>query len=409
MLLTLRLAILLSLLSLWNARCFPQDAVQPTAMTDPLRPLRIEQRDAWQRLFQAQRDEKSPPAALSAAWALFHQFDVDYFSLLEAEPEGLLKVYERDTEQFLDDLDKLASEDNVAELARMELKALLDDIEANRLQNTRPEGVPGDSPELTAWNDKFTQFQRARAIALQDRGKLVLTLYRAGDVDVARLCLVLLERQIAERVLLEHQEMIGGADRVTEFVTRRKKLYDKQVREWQQLQALLPDTDSRTPQVPLGEQICALQLLSIDLLQARLPETSSEKIDDPAEDKSAPLVVKLLTAYRNLHRGSVEQHGAGKLTIEQLARLHDLRMYTTIWSHPAAPPADVAADSVEVATMWAKLHAELEKKSSNEADITIALAKKLEAEIAHNDLVGVPEPATPSAPTPVPEAPKPAE
>lgn len=406
MLLTRRWALGLLLSSCCYYQLLAQEDLQPVPMTDPLRALRVQQRDAWQKLYRSLRERDRPEASLSAAWALFHQFDVDYFTLLEDDGKALLQRYETETKGFLKSLDVQAKQNKVAQLAAMELEAQLDDLYANKLQNERPEGLAVDAPEMESWSDKVGNFQKARATALQERGKLVLALYRAGEVDVTRLCLVLLERQIAERVLLEHQEMNAGAKNAKAFAERRSLLLDKQRREWRQMRELLPNTDAKAPQVPLGEQICNLQLLSLDLGQSRLTGNGAQEGDaKEAEDRIAGSIQEVLEAFQKLHRAAAAQFAAGRLSVEDLARMHDLRMYTTIWTDPAASLVDVIADGIEVAALWDKLHAQLAGKDPDSIDTQIALAKKIETDIARQERQG-PAPETKAAEPKPTDAPK---
>lgn len=386
----LRSPLFIVVVLLVSGRACGQEALQPAPMTDPLRALRGEQLEAWESLYRALRDSKQP-RSLTSAWALFHQFDVDYFTLLDGDSAPVLDRYEREIEAFRKSIAERADEDEVTRLAVMELDALRDDLEANRLQNARPDDK-AEAAQLKVWNDKFNQFQLARAKNLQDRGKLVLNLYRTGDVDAIRLCVVLLERQIAERVLVEHQEMIAGAKNAAQYAARRQRLFEKQRKEWKQLADLLPDSKAATSTEKLGNQICELHLLTLDLLESRLHSPEDTTPAKEAEEASAALAKKLFAAYQELQRSAVAQHGDAKLSVEQLARIHDLRMYTTIWSDPSVPAADIVADAIEVATMWQRLHDALTKDEPEALDTQIALAKKLDTEVAQRERQGTADP-----------------
>lgn len=376
-----------------------QETPVPEPMVDPLRAGREQQRDAWHALFAALRKEEDPQSHLSAAWALFHEFDVDYFTLVQDDGKSVLDDYQRRVEGLRTELtDANTNENPLIELAVRELEALLDDIQANRLQNARPEGLPGAAPEVQAWNDKFERFQKARALALQDRGKLVVTLYRAGDVDAIRLCVVLLERQIAQRVLLEHQEMSAAPDDAERILEERRALLDKQRQEWNRLRTLLPDSKARELMVPLAEKVCDVHALTLDLLKARLATGGDEEERQEAEKRIAGLVKKLFGAYVDLQRKAAARYIDGRLSVEQLARVHDLRMYTTVWADPALNPGDVIADGVEVAEMWTKLHEQLQMDRADSIEVRIALAKKLEAQLTRDERQGPMAKTEPTAP-----------
>lgn len=395
--------LLVLLAGLSSGRTVAQEALQPEPMVDPLRPIRTQQRDAWEKLYEQLTKEPDAATALPAAWALFHQFDVDYFYLLEEDAAGMLVRYEKTTTGLRKKLAEVAMVDSTASLAVMELDALLDDFNANRLQDSRPEGQRDDAPEVKAWNTKFDQFQLTRARAQQERGKLVLTLYRSGKVDVARLCIILLERQIAERMLLEHQEMIAGPKNVARYTARRKILFDKQRQEWKQLRDLLPDTTASRDQIALGEQICALHMLTLDLLQARLAVPTDAAARKVADENVAAIAKKVFAAYQELHRAAAAKFAEGKINVEQFARFHDLRMYTTIWIDASLNATDVVAEGFEVAEVWARLHEQLAKTDPEGRDTLIALAKKLETEATRLERQGAP-PAKDETKMPTPAA-----
>jgi hypothetical protein len=355
----------------------PQEA-QP----DPLRPQRLEQRDTWQQLGAALQKEADPRSQWAAAWALFHAYDVDCFGLMEGDLEALLKSYARRCDDWRTPLREKLDSHILFDLADAELAALADDIEANRLQNSRPE----EPAKLAAWNEQFATFQTARVNASHARGKLAVTAYRKGEADAVRPCVALLERQIAERQLLEHQELSSSKDAAAKFAAQRKTLLQRQHGEWKKMNDLVMEEKAReTAKAELGAKVCFLHQRTIELILARLK--AAEVVGDESEVKAAQepvvdLTRRLFQAYRDVHRTGVELHGDGKLSVEQLARLHDLRMYTTLWIDPALDQADVMADIVEVAEMWNKLHAALAKTSPESRDAQIAKAKRLEAEIA---------------------------
>jgi hypothetical protein len=373
-----------------------QETVAPEPIVDPLRPLRIKQRDAWAKLADMLHAKDDPQSQLLSAWALFHQFDVDYFSLAEADPEELLKHYEARCQAWRKKLAEQTDPPEHVQLAIQEIDALLDDIEANRLQYARPEGDDNRSPELRDWHDKLQKFQTRRTQAMQERGRRILAMYRAGELDAVRPCVALLERQIGERVLLEEQELNASKDEATAFAQKRRALLDKQRGEWKRMRELLPQGAERTALLDIGEKICHLHSLTLDLLTARL-DSEEASPESEAKAEMAALAKRVFAAYQDLHRASAAHHGEGKLTLEQLARIHDLRMYTTIWSDPAFPPADVVADGFEVAETWNKIYEQLLKAEPEGIDTQIALAKKLESEIARDERKGTPPPsASPS-------------
>jgi hypothetical protein len=380
-----RLYLLAALIAIAFA-CSTTAAQDPTPMVDPLRSVREEQRDAWAKLAEQWHASEKAEDQLRAAWALFHQFDTDYFTLLEGDGGPLLDKYERQIKQWSKAVEDQADDDGLARLAVTELNALLDDVAANRLQAARPEGLPGDAPEVQAWNAKFERFQVARIKALQDRGKQLVALYRAGDIDALRPCVALLERQIAERVLLEHDEMVAPPEQVEDVnAKRRAALLTKQQEEWKRLRKFLQDTKSKEALIDLGEQVCDLHLLTLDLLHAR---RDAKKADD---ERVVALAKKVFAAYQGLQREAAKQHLDGRVSVEQLARVHDLRTYTTLWNDAALPPADAIADLIEVAQTWAKLHELLTKDDAESTDAQIAQAKKLETEIARKERQGTME------------------
>jgi hypothetical protein len=359
---------------------------EPMPMADPLRPQRVKLRAAWQALGESASKEADPRSRLIAAWALFHEYDVDYFTLLEGDAGELLTAYDQRCIALRKKLAKDREKNELFDLADAELAALQDDIEANRLQNARPEQATNDAPELKAWHEKFEKFQIARVAALHERGKQIVGLFRAGEVDALRPCVALLERQIAERVLVEHQEMFAPPAAASKFAAERKSLLKRQHGEWKKMHDLLQE-EKPQPQsiVAVGTRVCFLHQRTIDLLTARLAADAVQGDEATVKEAQAPvadLTRRVFKAYRDLHRSGVELHGEAAMTVEQLARLHDLRMYTTIWSDPALDPADVLADGVEVSEMWTKLHAALAKSSPDSRDTQIALAKRWEAEIA---------------------------
>jgi hypothetical protein len=364
-----------------------EPATEPTPMVDPLRSVREEQRDAWANLAEQCHASEKPVDQLRAAWALFHQFDTDYFTLLEGDGRPVLDKYDRQIKLWSKAVEDQANDHGLARLAVTEFNALLDDVAANRLQAARPEGLPGDAPQVQAWNAKFERFQIARIKALQERGKQLVVLYRAGDIDALRPCVALLERQIAERVLLEHDEMVAPAEQAEDVnAKRRAALLTKHQEEWKRLRKFLHDTTSKEALIDLGEQVCDLHLLTLDLLTAR---RAAKKADD---ERVSELAKKVFAAYQSLQREAAKQHLDGRVNVEQLARVHDLRMYTTLWNDAALPPADAIADLIEVAQTWAKLHELLTKDDAESTDAQIARAKKLETEIAQKEPQGTMEP-----------------
>lgn len=364
-----------------------QEASAPEPMADPLRAPRIKQRDAWAKLASMLHAKDEPHSQLLSAWALFHQFDVDYFSLAEADPAELLQQYEARCQAWRKKLADQADPPGQVQLAIHELGALLDDIEANRLQYARPEGEDNSSPELRDWHDKLQKFQTRRTQAMQERGRRIIALYRAGEIDAVRPCVALLERQIGERVLLEQQQLNAAKDEAPTFAQQRRALLDKQRGEWKRMRELLPQASERTALVEIGEKICHLHALTLDLLTARLDSNEAAE-ESEAKENAAALAKRVFAAYQDLHRAAAAYHGEGKLTLEQLARIHDLRMYTTIWNDAALPPADVVADGFEVAEMWGKVYEQLLKADPEGIDTQIALAKKLEAEVTREERKG---------------------
>jgi len=369
-----------------------QEASTPEPMADPLRATRLKQRDAWAKLAKMLHAKDDPHSQLLSAWALFHQFDVDYFSLAEADPAELLQQYDERCQAWRKKLAAQTDPPAHVQLAMQELGALLDDIEANRLQYARPEGEDNSSPELREWHDKLQSFQFRRTEAMQERGRRIIAMYRAGEIDAVRPCVVLLERQIGERVLLEQRELSAKPDEAPDFKQQRRALFDKQRGEWRRMSELLPQATERTVLIEVGEKICHLHTLTLDLQTARLDIDDAAK-ESEAKESAAALAKRVFAAYQDLHRAAAAHHGEGKLTLEQLARIHDLRMYTTIWNDPALPPADVVADGFEVAELWGKVYEQLHTADPEGIDTQIALAKKLEAEVTREERKGT-TPAT---------------
>jgi hypothetical protein len=360
---------------------FAQQPEPEQPQADPLRPQRVAERDAWAKLGTRLQAEEDPRSQLLAAWALFHAYDVDCFAIMEGDPSALLKSYAQRCEEWRKGLRGKLDSNILFDLADAELAALADDIEANRLQNLKPE----ETKELPTWNEKFETFQTARVTALHERGKLIVKAYREGEVDALRCCVALLERQIAERQLLEHQELAAEAEAAPKFAAQRKTLLQRQQTEWKTMNDLLmAEKERASARAELGAKVCFLHQRTINLLQARSKADEvrgTESEVQAAREPAAELTRRLFTAYRDLHRTAAELHGDGKLTVDQLARLDDLRMYTTIWTDPALDAADVAADVVEVAEMWRKLHEALAKSSPEGRDTQIARAKRQASEI----------------------------
>lgn len=359
-----------------------EEQPSPEPMVDPFRDQRLKQRDAWRRVAMDLRREKSASAALTAAWATFHEFDVDYFYLAEGDGSDLLDHYERQCKTWIESLGETAPTSR-ERLVAMELRCILDDIEANRLQYKRPEGAAPDAAEVLAWDEEYERFQAGRVRGLQNRGKLVATLFREGEVDALRICVALLERQIAERVLAEHQQdRARRAGERGDRTAQRRALLKRHRQEWTQLDGLI--AEHATAVSDLGSKACHLHGLMVDLLLARLDAETTQGDDaaaTEATEKVTSLTKRLFGTYQDLHRAAAASYLEAKLSVEQLARVHDLRMYTTIWSNPALDPADVAADAVEVAEVWKTLHDRLAEEQKEPTALLIARAKHLEAEI----------------------------
>jgi hypothetical protein len=212
------------------------------------------------------------------------------------------------------------------------------------------------------------------------------------------MCVVLLERQIAERVLLEHREMTAGAAQADKFLAERIALLTKQKGEWKQIAGLFPESKLSSALIDIGQQVCSLHALTIDLAIARLqPPATDKAAQAKADERIATLVKQVFAAYQELHRNVAAQRVGEKITVEQLARIHDLRMYTAIWFDPALAPGDVVADAIEVAAMWEKLSAQLDKSNPRSLDAHLAQAKKLESAITRDERKG------PAAPEKKPE------
>lgn len=364
-------------------------ALEPEAMVDALRPQRLLQRDAWRKTAAALRAKRTDPRAqLIGTWAMYHQFDIDFYWLVESDVDAVLDAYERDLRAWHTELTPLAERERVAKLAQYELTALLDDIAANRLQ-AQYDSANGEGKEaLGKWFAEYADFQTQRAQTMQQRGRLIVELYRAGEVDSLRPVLALLERQIAERLLSDHlaeqAAHLGKTER--DFAAQRKVLLAKQREEWKQLAQLLPEVKKNAALVELSGKVCELQELTLEVLLLRAAgANANEPMAQVSGGKEAELVKGLFARYQDLQRAASAAFFEKKLSIEEFARVHDLRMYTSLWQDKHLQVADVAADGIEVATQWTKAEETLQREQPGTIATAIATAKRLEAEITREE------------------------
>ncbi len=381
-------------------------------MVDALRPQRVMQRDAWRKTTRALRSKNSDARAqLIGVWAMYHEFDVDFYWLVESDLSAALDKYERDLRAWSDKLSPLAERESIAKLAQYDLGCLLDDIAANRLQDEY-EGARAQGGEaLGKWFATYADFQTQRAQRMQQRGKLVVELYRTGEVDGIRLTTALLERQVSERLLIDHlaeqAAHLGQAER--KFTAERAALIAKQRNEWRQIAKILPEVQANSELAALADKVCEIEGVKLEILQLRAARNANHD-QPPASDQHDPqeaeLVKQLFAKYQDLQRTAIDRFFAQKINVEELARVHDLRMYTRLWEDKHLQLADVLADSIEVAAQWAKVEELLVRQQPNTIAAAIASAKKLEAEITREERK--PSPAKPiegaDASEPAPQA-----
>jgi hypothetical protein len=157
------------------------------------------------------------------------------------------------------------------------------------------------------------------------------------------------------------------------------------------MRTLLGESDAALSAKDIGAQVCDLQRVALEVVRAKrlareVGGGGEEGEVNAAQKRVTQAAQRLFAAHQEMHRAAAKQNIEAALTTEQFARVHDLRMYTTLWHDGTVPAADVVADAIEVAETWAKLHNRLDKSAPESIEARIALAKKLETAIAREEL-----------------------